>query len=178
MQINWNILHWSNISFQAYFIGCSFDSFSQSWRDRSYVLTLLISAWLVPLIMIFLSDLGILHRIRNTNITLTVERSKSVASDNSIKHDCRSFENGLNSLERKRNQCHDAKRVISIIFPPYIKICLYHWLSSWFVIKKLVVLVDWNGEKTGENGVRLINHLGFGMDSLRGYERLDHVLWF
>ena len=80
--------------------------------------------------MIFLSDLGILHRIRQTNITLTVERSKSLASDNSMKTDCRSFENGLNILERKRNQCHDAKRVIPIIHMLQIMIIkiLYHYI--------------------------------------------------
>ena len=45
-------------------------------------------------------------------------------------------------------------------------------------MKNIVIFVDWNGEKAGENGVRVVNHLGFGMDSLRGYEHLDHVLWF
>ena len=64
--------------------------------------------------MIFLSDLGILHRIRTTNINITVERSKSLASTDSSKQDYR-IENGLNTLERKRNLPHDAKRVIKIV---------------------------------------------------------------
>ena len=104
----------STISFQAYFIGCTFDIFSQSWHDRSYVLTLLVTAWLMPLFMIFLSDLGILHRIRTTNINITSERSKSLASTDSSKQDYR-IDNGLNTLERKRNLPHDAKRVIKIV---------------------------------------------------------------
>ena len=107
-------IYLKTISFQAYFIGCTFDSFSQSWHDRSYVLTLLVTAWLVPLFMIFLSDLGILHRIRTTNINITIERSKSLASTDSSKQDYR-IDNGLNTLERKRNLPHDAKRVIKIV---------------------------------------------------------------
>ena len=75
------------------------------------MLTLLVTAWLVPLFMIFLSDLGILHRIRTTNINLTVGRSRSLASDNSSKNDVRSMENGLNAIELKRNMTHQAKRV-------------------------------------------------------------------
>ena len=64
--------------------------------------------------MIFLSDLGILHRIRTTNINITVERSKSLASTDSSKQSYR-IDNGLNTLERKRNLPHDAKRVIKIV---------------------------------------------------------------
>ena len=68
----------------------------------------------MPLFMIFLSDLGILHRIRTTNINITVERSKSLASTDSSKQSYR-IDNGLNTLERKRNLPHDAKRVIKIV---------------------------------------------------------------
>ena len=68
----------------------------------------------MPLFMIFLSDLGILHRIRTTNINITSERSKSLASTDSSKQDYR-IDNGLNTLERKRNLPHDAKRVIKIV---------------------------------------------------------------
>ena len=54
--------------FQAYLIGCSFDSFSSSWKDRTYVFTLLIIAWVVPLVIIFLTHLSILHHVRSANI--------------------------------------------------------------------------------------------------------------
>ena len=45
-------------------MGCAFDSFSPSWSDRSYVLTLLVLAWLVPLVIICLSYISIIFRVR------------------------------------------------------------------------------------------------------------------
>ena len=54
--------------FQSYFMGCSFDSFSSSWKDRSYVCTLLVIAWLFPCTGIFISHLSIIRRVRYSNI--------------------------------------------------------------------------------------------------------------
>ena len=56
------------IALQSYFMGCSFDNFSTSWWDRSYVITLLILAWFIPLVIIFISHIGILYRVRHSNI--------------------------------------------------------------------------------------------------------------
>ena len=50
---------------QAYMVGCSFDTFSKSWLDRSYIVWLILIAWLLPMAVIgkatwVLVSLGIL----------------------------------------------------------------------------------------------------------------------
>ena len=47
-------------------MGCAFDMYSTSWRDRSYVLTLFILCWFVPLIVIFVAYIGIIYRVRHS----------------------------------------------------------------------------------------------------------------
>ena len=49
-------------------MGCTFDSFSSSWSDRSYVLTLLVLAWIIPLVIIFLSYIGIIYEVVQSSI--------------------------------------------------------------------------------------------------------------
>ena len=60
--------------------------------------------------MIFSSDLGILHRIRTSNVN-TVVGNGNLASDNSSKPDCRSQDNGLDRIQQKR-----TKRVTTRVF--------------------------------------------------------------
>ena len=45
-------------------MGCAFDMYSTSINDRSYVVVLFILAWFIPLIVISVSYLGIVYRIR------------------------------------------------------------------------------------------------------------------
>ena len=73
--------------FQSYLIGCTFDSFSTSWTDRSYIIMLLVVAWLIPLLSIILSHIGIFYRIKNSevNIVLTNAPEKRLASSSRIK---------------------------------------------------------------------------------------------
>ena len=47
-------------------MGCAFDMYSTSWSDRSYVLTLFILCWFVPLIIIFVAYIGIIYRVRHS----------------------------------------------------------------------------------------------------------------
>ena len=63
--------------------------------------------------MIFSSDLGILHRIRTSNVN-TVVGNGNLASDNSSKPDCRSQDNGLDRIQQKR-----TKRVTTRIFKTF-----------------------------------------------------------
>ena len=60
--------------------------------------------------MIFLSDLGILHRIRTSNVN-TVVGNGNLPSDNSSKQDGRSQENGFDRIQQKR-----TKRVTTRVF--------------------------------------------------------------
>ena len=73
--------------FQSYLIGCTFDSFSTSWTDRSYIIMLLVVAWLIPLLSIILSHIGIFYRIKNSevNIVLTNAPEKRLASSSRMK---------------------------------------------------------------------------------------------
>ena len=47
-------------------MGCSFDSFSTSWSDRSYVIVLVVLAWFSPLLIICLSYISIILRYLNS----------------------------------------------------------------------------------------------------------------
>ena len=49
-------------------MGCSFDSFSDSWSDRTYEYTLLVVAWIIPCLVIFISHLSIIRHVRKSNI--------------------------------------------------------------------------------------------------------------
>ena len=61
--------------FQAYFLGCTFDSFSTSWKDRSYVIILLIIAWLIPMLLIVRSHINILYLIKNSDVNIVLVNS-------------------------------------------------------------------------------------------------------
>ena len=60
------MIHKALFTFQSYFMGCAFDSFSTSWNDRSYVITLLVLAWLTPLFLICFSYIAIIFRVRHS----------------------------------------------------------------------------------------------------------------
>ena len=74
------------IVLQSYFMGCSFDNFSTSWWDRSYVITLLILAWFIPLVIIFISHIGILYRVRHSNIKDMLIKKLSCALNSNGAH--------------------------------------------------------------------------------------------
>ena len=67
-------------------MGCSFDNFSTSWWDRSYVITLLILAWFIPLVIIFISHIGILYRVRHSNIKDMLIKKLSCALNSNGAH--------------------------------------------------------------------------------------------
>ena len=48
-------------------MGCAFDSFSTSWTDRSYVLTLLVLAWLIPLVSNIVFYVSMIYRVRTSD---------------------------------------------------------------------------------------------------------------
>ena len=63
--------------FQAYFLGCTFDSFSTSWNDRSYVIILLIIAWFIPMLLIVRSHINILYLIKNSDVNIVLVSSSN-----------------------------------------------------------------------------------------------------
>ena len=68
-------------------MGCAFDVFSSSWSDRSYVLTLFVLCWCIPVLIICTSYIGIIYRVKHSdiksmlpkNIPCGILRSNSVA---------------------------------------------------------------------------------------------------
>ena len=54
--------------FQAHLVGCVFDNFTPSFNARSYVVTLLIVAWIVPMTIIVACYAGILVSVRKSFI--------------------------------------------------------------------------------------------------------------
>ena len=86
-------------------MGCSFDSFSSSWKDRSYVCTLLVIAWLFPCTGIFISHLSIIRHVRNSNVRILCLK----------KFPCRISKEGVASDEEKngaidqQSKCTDKK---------------------------------------------------------------------
>ena len=47
-------------------MGCAFDMYSTSWTDRSYVITLFVLCWFIPLLVIFMAYIGIVYRVRHS----------------------------------------------------------------------------------------------------------------
>ena len=48
---------------KSYFMGCAFDSFSTSWRDRSYILALMILCLAIPSVNNTICYAMMLHRV-------------------------------------------------------------------------------------------------------------------
>ena len=105
------------LSFQSYFIGCSFNAFSQSWSDRSYIITLIVFAWMVPTIMIFISHVAILYRVRHSNIKDMLIKKFSCGLSSTTK-------NGNLTIRKKLSMRRNTSSAISSE-----KSCLPHLLQ-------------------------------------------------
>ena len=80
-----NCLYWflKYSSFQAFLLGCSFDSFTATLNARSYVYVMATIAWLLPLFMISLKYYKIVQIVRkNTfftqNISIEEQRAREL----------------------------------------------------------------------------------------------------
>ena len=133
--MNDEILIYTFSTFQAYFIGCSFDSFSTSWKDRSYVITLMVMAWVIPLTILFLSHFSIVHSVRKSNVQVLCETKfscgltkkcvkinidDSVPDSNAVAVDTRP--------SHRRSQRVSTNLYISCFYPynhqlPFVKTC-------------------------------------------------------
>ena len=50
---------------QAYLAGCSFDAFSTSWQSRSYIVTLVVVAWFLPMTCLCACYFRIFYSVRD-----------------------------------------------------------------------------------------------------------------
>ena len=78
-------------------MGCAFDTFSTSWIDRSYTLTLFVISWFIPLVIICISYIGIIYGVRHSRIKdLLVKKNCSTCGQS---HMC----NGMPHLTQRVN---------------------------------------------------------------------------
>jgi hypothetical protein len=56
------------LSFQAYLIGCSFDNFSNDWLSLLYVWTLMLLAWIIPMVFIMISYANIIKIFKSETL--------------------------------------------------------------------------------------------------------------
>ena len=70
----WRENSYSAFQLQAYLLGCSFNSFDESWNARSYILILICLAWILPLFVISQRYCCIIYSVRN-NIFVTANAS-------------------------------------------------------------------------------------------------------
>ena len=69
---------------KAYLIGCTFDSFSNSWNDRSYVLTMMVVAWLVPTASNVFCYVAIVNRVHHSDFQLIGLQCKGCYSQSMV----------------------------------------------------------------------------------------------
>ena len=102
-------------------MGCTFDCFTATWNSRSYLITLLIIAWLIPLIIILNSHLRIICELRKLNIqNLFIKNLPCRSRPRFATNDEGNNEHGLDQEESScgDNKCfpHLTQRVNLLIF--------------------------------------------------------------
>ena len=63
--------------FQAYILGCSYDSFSTDWNDRSYIIILILLAWIMPLSLVGFCYFQIINSVRKNLFFLNAVEPKT-----------------------------------------------------------------------------------------------------
>ena len=62
-------------------MGCAFDTFSPSWVDRSYALTLMVLCWVFPMIANVVCYMVMVYRVRHSNINAISEHCQQMNHD-------------------------------------------------------------------------------------------------
>lgn len=57
------LLGWNRYTAEAYILGCSFDSFAPTWEARSYIIVLIILAWILPITVVGFCYSQIIHSV-------------------------------------------------------------------------------------------------------------------
>ena len=118
-------------------MGCTFDCYSTTFNAMSYVITLLIIAWVIPLIFIVTAYIRIIQYVRKSFV-----RNKSTMNMMCIQWGCQikkfqmNDENELNVCGNHKCLPHVQQRVSSnyfftFVFQPYrMKAYLFIFLQS------------------------------------------------
>ena len=62
-------------------MGCAYDSFSPSWKDRSYILVLLVFFWLIPIVTMVFCYTAMINRVRKADLQyIPLRRLRSTGS--------------------------------------------------------------------------------------------------
>ena len=78
--------------FQAYILGCSFDSFAPTWEARSYIIVLIILAWILPITVVGFCYSQIIHSVSKNLFYLSainpqtseIEKARKVSQQKSF----------------------------------------------------------------------------------------------
>ena len=155
-------------------MGCTFDYYSSTWNARSYVITLLVFAWAIPLIIIVNAYLRIIRYVKNSNIPnlpkknmtcikLGIQIPNLQMNDNDVLHTC-----GHNKCLPHVQQKVSLNILSSIFFNDKIKRCSNKY--KWF----LFFLASFR-RKIGKNGFTPLGCVVFSMDSVCFHVYVDNV---
>ena len=99
-------------------MGCAFNMYSSSWSDRSYGITLFLYCWIVPLVIIFFSYIGMIYDTRTSRKTLIRSASEKTENGEDPKDESKLKRTGTNQ------SYHSPQRVSSPLLIPQI----------WFIV--------------------------------------------
>ena len=105
-------------------MGCAFDMHSTSWTDRSYVITLFVLCWVIPLVVIFMAYIGIIYRVKTSFVANKVNDN---GSSSILNNDARST-NLHRDSETSRTTASYRKRV-SCLFGVVISLRVFILLT-------------------------------------------------
>ena len=137
-------------------MGCAFDSFSTTWSDRSYILTLLVLAWLIPLVSNILFYIAMLHRVRNSDFQYYAKKHRT--------SECYSMFNIDNRVSHILD--HKIQRSLGFKFN----------IHSFFSISIILLSTGADGNETSKNGLYNIACLVCRLDTICSDEFLGYVL--
>ena len=109
-------------------MGCTFDCYSTTFNARSYVITLLIIAWVIPLIFIVTAYIRIIQYVRKSFV-----RNKSTMNMMCIQWGCRITKFQMND-ENELNVCENHKclpHVQQRVSPNYLLLHLCSNFTIW-----------------------------------------------
>ena len=162
-------------------MGCTFDCFTSTWNSRSYLITLLIVAWVIPLIVILNSHLRIIVYLRKANIqSLFISNlpCRSRLHSNDVRHN----EQGLDQEESScgDNKCfpHVTQRVRSELKS---QLLFYGFKSNVIYSNKFnhidvyfISHTAFDGRKTVKNGHNTFTRMVCRVDTICRNEFVDH----
>ena len=131
--LNWNnnyfswILWLFEFLFQAYFMGCTFDCYSTTFNSRSYAITLLVIAWIVPLIFILTAYIRIIQYVRKSTVqNVSTMDMTCVQWGLQIPHFQMNDENEFSACEDHKCLPHIRQRVWLQQFLPLYNMCYFY----------------------------------------------------